>query len=94
MVAVALVPPLVSAGLLAGSGHTALALQALVLVLTNVVCINLSGVLTFLAQRVRPRTWWEEKKARKATQRAITLWVVFLVVLIVVILRLWETVGP
>jgi uncharacterized hydrophobic protein (TIGR00341 family) len=94
MVAVALVPPLVSAGLLAGSGHTALALQALVLVLTNVVCINLSGVLTFLAQRVRPRNWWEEKKAKKATQRAITLWVVFLLVLIVVILRLWETVGP
>ncbi|MGD8413749.1 MAG: hypothetical protein PVF33_05930 [Candidatus Latescibacterota bacterium] len=46
------------------------------------------------AQRVHPRTWWKEKKARKATQRAITLWVVFLVVLIVVILRLWEAAGP
>jgi uncharacterized membrane protein len=92
MVAVALLPPLVTAGLLAGSGHTSLALGALVLVLTNVVCINLSGVLTFLAQRIRPRTWWEEKKARKATRRAITLWVVILLVLIVVILRLWEIV--
>jgi uncharacterized hydrophobic protein (TIGR00341 family) len=94
MVAVALLPPLVTAGLLAGSGYTSLALGALVLVLTNVVCINLSGVLTFLAQRVRPRTWWEEKKAKKATRRAITLWMVILLVLIVVILRLWEIVGP
>ena len=92
MVAVALLPPLVTAGLLAGSGHTLLALGALVLVLTNVVCINLSGVLTFLALRVRPRTWWDEKKAKKATRRAIPLWLVILLLLIVVILRLWETV--
>jgi len=92
MVAVALLPPLVTSGLLAGSGHTSLALGALVLVLTNVVCINLSGVLTFLAQRVRPRTWWEDKKAKKATRRAITLWLVILLVLIVAILRLWEIV--
>jgi uncharacterized hydrophobic protein (TIGR00341 family) len=93
MVAVALLPPLVTAGLLAGSGYMSLALGALVLVLTNVVCINLSGVLTFLAQRVRPRTWWEEEKAKKATKRAVALWVLFLCVLIVVILRLWEIVG-
>jgi uncharacterized hydrophobic protein (TIGR00341 family) len=92
MVAVALLPPLVTAGLLAGSGHTSLALGALLLVLTNVACINLSGVLTFLAQRVRPRTWWEEKKAKKATRTAITLWILILGVLIVVILRLWEVV--
>jgi len=90
MVAVALLPPLVAAGLLLGAGYTSLALGALVLVLTNVVCINLSGVLTFLARRVRPRTWWEEKKAKKATRTALGLWLFILVVLIVVILRLWE----
>jgi len=90
MVAVALLPPLVTAGLLAGAGHTTLALGALVLVLTNVTCINLSGIFTFLAQRVRPRTWWEEKSAKKATRRAITLWMFILLLLFAVILRLWE----
>jgi uncharacterized hydrophobic protein (TIGR00341 family) len=92
MVAVALLPPLVTAGLLLGAGYPSLALGALVLVLTNVACINLSGVLTFLAQRVRPRTWWEEKKAKKATRRAIALWLFILAVLFAVILRLWEVV--
>ena len=90
MVAVALLPPLVTAGLLAGSGHATPALGALLLVLTNVVCINLAGVLTFLAQRVRPRTWWEEKKARRAARRAITLWLFILLLLIAAILRLWD----
>jgi uncharacterized hydrophobic protein (TIGR00341 family) len=93
MVAVALIPPLVNAGLLAGAGYTRESLGALTLVLTNVACINLSGVLTFLAQRVRPRMWWEEKTARKATRRAIILWLLVLAVLLVVILRLWEIVG-
>ncbi len=53
-------------------------------------CINLSGVLTFLAQRVRPRTWWEERKARRATRQAIGLWLSILVVLVIVILIFWE----
>jgi uncharacterized hydrophobic protein (TIGR00341 family) len=90
MVAVALLPPLVTAGLMTGAGHPKLAAGALVLVITNVTCINLSGVLTFLAQRVRPRTWWEERKARRATRRAITLWLSILVVLVAVILIFWE----
>ena len=90
MVAVALLPPLVTAGLLAGAGYPKLAAGALVLVITNVTCINLSGVLTFLAQRVRPRTWWEERKARRATRQAIALWLSILVVLAIVILIFWE----
>jgi uncharacterized hydrophobic protein (TIGR00341 family) len=90
MVAVALVPPLVTAGLLTGAGYPKLAAGALVLVITNVACINLSGVLTFLAQRIRPRTWWEERKARRATRRAIGLWLAILVVLVVVILQFWQ----
>jgi uncharacterized hydrophobic protein (TIGR00341 family) len=89
MVAVALLPPLVSGGLLAGSGYGNMAVGSIVLVITNVTCINLAGVLTFLVQRVRPRTWWEEKKARKATQRAVFLWVVVLAILLLVILRGW-----
>jgi len=89
MVAVALLPPLATAGLLAGSGYGKMAVGAAVLVITNVTCINLAGVLTFLLQRVRPRTWWEEKKAKKATQRAVFLLLIVLTVLLLAILRGW-----
>lgn len=89
MVAVALLPPLVTAGLLAGSGFEEMAVGSIVLVITNVACINLAGVLTFLVQRVRPRTWWEDKKAKKATRRAVFLWVVVLAILLLVILKGW-----
>jgi uncharacterized hydrophobic protein (TIGR00341 family) len=81
MVAVALLPPLATAGLLAGSGHWMLALRALMLVLTNVTCVNLAATATFLVQKVRPRTWWEAEKARKATRIAVATWVVMLLVL-------------
>ena len=69
MVAVALLPPLVTAGLLAGSGHWTLAAGAFMLVVTNVTCINLAATATFLIQKVRPRTWWEVERAKKATRR-------------------------
>jgi uncharacterized hydrophobic protein (TIGR00341 family) len=81
MVAVALLPPLVVAGLLAGAGHWTGAAGALTLVLANVTCINLAAVATFLAQQVRPRSWWEADRARRATRRAVTAWVAMLVVL-------------
>ena len=86
MVAVALLPPLVSAGLLAGSSHPGLALRAAALLATNITCVNLAGVITFLAQRVRPRTWWEEQKSRKATRLAITFWVAVLAILVGLVL--------
>lgn len=85
MVAVALVPPLVAFGMLAGDGHYYAAGKAGWLVAANIVCINLAGVATFLAQGVRPRSWWEAEQATKATAIAITFWVVLLVALVAVI---------
>ncbi len=55
---------------------------ALLLLLTNVTCVNLAAVGTFLIQKVRPRTWWEADRAKKATRRAAVAWVVMLVVLL------------
>lgn len=81
MVAVALMPPLVVFGILFASGHFAPALGALLLVSANVICVNLAGVATFLAQGVRPRTWWEEKRAKKASRIAIVTWLIFLAIL-------------
>lgn len=86
MVAVALLPPLVAAGLLAGSGHWRLATAALILLLTNVTCINLAAVGTFLLQRVRPRTWWEADRAKKATRLAVATWIIMLGLLLGLIL--------
>jgi uncharacterized hydrophobic protein (TIGR00341 family) len=85
MVAVALVPPLVVFGMLAGAGDFQLASGALLLLVANVVCINLAGVATFLAQGVRPRTWWEEKRAKKATRTAIGIWISLLATLAVIV---------
>lgn len=85
MVAVALLPPLVVLGLLLGSGAYALALGALMLLLTNLICVNLAGVTTFLVQGVRPRTWWEATRAKKATRIAIGLWSFLLLVLVAVV---------
>jgi len=91
MVAVALLPPLVVFGMLLGSGHFALALGALSLFLTNVVCINLSGVATFLVQGISPLTWWEKNRAKKATYIAIGLCVFFLTALVVFLVLLKKT---
>jgi uncharacterized hydrophobic protein (TIGR00341 family) len=81
MVAVALLPPLVVGGLLVGAGYVRSGGQALLLFGINVICVNLAGVLTFLLQGVRPRTWWEANRARKASRRAIAIWSVLLILL-------------
>lgn len=86
MVAVALVPPLVTFGMLLGSGNLILAVKALFLVITNIICVNLAGVGTFLIQGVRPRTWWETKKAKRSARIAATSWGTLLVILIIIIL--------
>lgn len=89
MVAVALLPPLVTFGLLLGGGHPALAMGALSLFLMNLICVNLAGVTTFLVQSIRPATWWEKDRAKKSTRIAIGLWVALLAALVglIVLLR-------
>ena len=80
MVAVALMPPLVTAGMCLGAGEFEECGRAAELTALNIVCVNLSGVATFLLQGVRPRSWWEAKKARAATKRAVIIWIVLLLV--------------
>jgi len=78
MVAVALLPPAVTAGLLAGDGRWEDAGGAALLLTLNVVCFNLAGVATFLAAGIRPRTWWETERAKTATRTALAVWAVLL----------------
>lgn len=81
MVAVALLPPTVAFGLFAGSQQWPEAQGALLLLLVNLICVNLAGVVMFLAQGVRPNVWWEEARAARATAFAIVVWVVLLGIL-------------
>ncbi len=85
MVAVALLPPIVAGGLLLGSGMWTDAAGALLLFGVNIVCINLAGVTTFLAQGINPRSWWEQKKARRTTLTALLIWLMVLAILIIMI---------
>ena len=87
MVAVALLPPTVTFGMLLGSGDYNLAFGALILLLVNLICVNLSGVLTFLLQGVRPLTWWESNKAKSATRFAIVTWSILLLALLTIIIK-------
>ena len=86
MVAVALLPPLVTSGLLLGSGHLSLALGAFLLFLINLVCINLSGVITFMIQKIRPIKEDRIELAKKWTYTAIAIWSILLSIFIISIL--------
>lgn len=88
MVAVALLPPLVATGLFASSGSIGLASGAAVLVLTNVACLNLAAIATFLAQRVEPRTWWEAENAKRATRLALGSWLILVGIVVALIFLL------
>lgn len=85
MVAVALMPPLVTFGLLAGSGQMELAAGALLLLMSNIICVNLTGVVMFYLQGVRPQHWWEAKRAQRATRVSVALWLGLLAVLMTAI---------
>ena len=85
MVAVALLPPTATMGLMLGAGKYDLALGAALLLAVNVVSVNLSAKLTFLARGIKPRTGLEKQKARQSMTTYIVFWVVTLAILIVAI---------
>ncbi len=88
MVALALLPPLVAAGLLMGNGRPALAMGAWTLFLVNLICTNLAGVATFLVQGIHPLSWRQRDQALRDTHVAIGLWTLVLAVLVGLILLL------
>jgi uncharacterized membrane protein len=86
MVAVALMPPLVAFGMLLGGGYPAQSLGPLLLLATNVICLNLAAVGTFVAKGIRPRTWWEAERAKTAVRRAALVWGLLLAALVAILL--------
>ena len=85
MVAVALMPPAVTLGVTLGNGQFGLAYGTFLLLATNIVCVNLSAQAIFRLKGIKPRTWYEEKNAQKASKINGLIWLVMLGILAVLI---------
>lgn len=85
MVAVALLPPAATLGIMLAAGEWNLAGGALMLLAANVACVNLAAQLVFVAKGIRPRTWAETQNARRASRVNLMGWVVLILLLIGVI---------
>lgn len=81
MVAVALMPPAVTLGITLGTGQLDLAYGTFLLLSTNVVCVNLAAQTIFRIKGIRPRTWYEEKKAKQASRTNTLIWFAMLIIL-------------
>lgn len=86
MVAVALLPPTVVAGIMLGRGEWASAGAAGMLLASNVICVHLAAVATFVVQGVKPSKWWEAEKAKRATRRSLIICVILMAGLIAAVL--------
>lgn len=89
MVAVALLPPAATLGIMLGSGHLHLALGAGLLLAVNIVSVNLAAKLVFLVKGIRPRTWWQKEKARQSMAIYLVIWVFSLLILLAAI-YVWQ----
>ncbi len=88
MVAVALLPPTATIGLVLATGHYQYVQGAVLLLAVNIVCVNLAAKLVFLMKGVKPRTWLEKRKARQSMTAYIIFWLITLLVLsITIVLR-------
>jgi len=82
MVAVAILPPTATLGLMTASGNYHLALGAGLLLAVNVVCVNLAAKIVLLIKGVKPRTWLEKEKAKQSSIAYIGIWVILLLLLL------------
>lgn len=85
MVAVALLPPTATMGLMLGAGKYDMAIGAGLLLAANVVSVNLAAKVSFIFSGIKPRTWLEKRKARQSMTAYIFFWIVSLAVLVAVI---------
>ncbi|MFW5984546.1 MAG: TIGR00341 family protein [Halobacteria archaeon] len=80
MIAAALIPPAAVVGLGVAYERFAVAASSGVLVLVNLLSINLAALVVLWAKGYRPEKWYDEKPARRVTQkRVVTLFAVVVV---------------
>ena len=89
MVAVALLPPAATIGIMLSMGNYSQALVAGLLLAVNVVCINLSANIVFLLKGVQPAKWYEKQKAKRIKFWLIIFWITMLLFLAGAI-RFWH----
>ncbi|MBT5027794.1 MAG: TIGR00341 family protein [Nitrospinaceae bacterium] len=85
MVAVALLPPTATLGLMIGAGQTQLAVGAALLLAVNIVSVNLAAKIVFWLRGVKPRSWLEKQKANQSMVIYLIIWILSLTLLIGVI---------
>ncbi|NOX28272.1 MAG: TIGR00341 family protein [Gammaproteobacteria bacterium] len=85
MVAVALLPPTATIGIMAANQEYQLAYGAVLLLAVNIVCVNLAAKIVLLVRGVKPRTWLAKNKAKQSVALYITIWAVSLLVLMLLI---------
>ena len=85
MVAVALLPPAATLGIMLGQMKFNLALDAGLLLSINIVCVNLSSKIIFAIKGIGPRTSQEKAKAKRSMIVYTLGWMVALIILILVI---------
>lgn len=74
MVAVALLPPTSAIGIFVGSGQFALASGAAMLLAVNIVSVNLAAHTILFWRGVRPRTFFENKRAARGRVISGLIW--------------------
>jgi uncharacterized hydrophobic protein (TIGR00341 family) len=85
MVAVALLPPTATLGLMIGAGQPRLAVGAALLLAVNIVSVNLAAKIVFWVRGVKPRSWLEKQKANQSMVTYLVIWIISLTLLLLVI---------
>jgi len=85
MVAVALLPPAATLGMMIAIGEWHLAIGAGMLLAGNVACVNLAAQVVFVWKGIKPRLWAERRNARRAMAISVATWVALILVLVVLI---------
>lgn len=85
MVAVALMPPAVTLGLMLGMGEWDHAYGAGLLLTANIVCISIAAQVIFIVKKIKPRTWYMRKKSKQSVKLNIIFWVALLLAIMALI---------
>lgn len=85
MVAVALLPPSATLGIMLGQARFGLAIDAGLLLAINIVCVNLSSKVVFFIKGIRPRTSQEKAAASRTMIVYILGWLIALFILLLAI---------
>jgi len=82
MVAVALLPPATTVGVMISTGSWTMATGAALLLLTNIVCVNLTCKVVFLLKGIRPRHWLRKRHAQQTSAAYIVVWAITLALIL------------